>query len=52
LGVNWIVSGGDVPFLANTSKEASKAARESAKTALARTDKISTEGTAQPKTIY
>lgn len=51
-GVDMIVAGGDVFFLANTSKEVAKAARAVAEEAPANHAAIPTSGNLEPKAIY
>lgn len=52
LGVEMIVAGGDVPFLANTSKEVSKAVRAMADEALAGGASFPANSQPEPKTLY
>jgi len=52
LGVEMIVAGGDVPFLANTSKEVSKAVRAIAHEILANGASDPASGNLEPKSLY
>ena len=50
LGVKYIVSGGDVPFLVNGSKDTIARAREVCQKALS--SSVDTQGSVEAKTIY